>query len=804
MSARLDEHFKVNYEDAKSKDEAIIRGQNYRITVLSDILLRLEYDSEGIFEDRPTELAINRNFAVPEFEIKQDHKYLNIKTKYLSLEYIKEKPFAGPVYSPDINLKVTLLNTDKLWYLNHPEARNFLGSSVSFDGEVSKKNLKNGLYSTDGFASIDDSMSMLIEEDGMFVKRQRKTIDTYLFVYRRDFGCCLRDYFNLTGKPPLIPRYALGIWWNKDEMYSDYNIKELVRAFNFYEIPISTVVLGDTWHFKDRQDLAKFKTGFTFNPQRFPNPSEFIEYLHNRGIRLGINIDPRDGIMPHEEHYNNFIEGLQFNGQNVTIPFNPLDRFIMSGYLNKLIEPLNQKGVDFYWIDYKETAQYLRALNYFHFRNYSKSPEKRGMILSRNGTIAGHRYPVHYSGETIVSWKTLEYLPFYNSTASNIGLSWWSHDIGGFKYGVEDPELYVRYVQLGTFSPIFRFASKSGRYYKREPWAWDIKTYSISKEYCNLRHRLIPYIYAEAFKYATTGLPIVQPLYYQYPEIYDEPYYKNQYYFGSELFIAPITSKKDLVMNRSVERIYLPEGIWYDFKTGKKFPGNKRYVLFFKDEEYPVFARSGAIIPLADLEENRNVTSPPSNMEIHIFPGRSSHYNLYEDDGYTSLYEQGYYIKTKIDYNYLANNYTVIIRPLEGKAGIIPEYRNYRIRFRNVKESNDVTAYVEANSVPVTTYADGTDFIVEVDAIPTVKQLTINCKGDNIEIDALKIINEDIDSIITDLQIQTFLKEKISKIIFSDIPIAKKRIKIRQLKREGLKPLFVRMFLKLLEYIAEV
>ena len=359
-------------------------------------------------------------------------------------------------------------------------------------------------------------------------------------------------------------------------------------------------------------------------------------------------------------------------------------------------------------------------------------------------------------------------------------------------------------MQLGVYSPIFRFASKDGRFYKREPWRWDVRTLSIVKDYCKMRQRLIPYLYAEAYKYSKTGLPLIQPLYYIYPEIYDEPLYKNEYFFGSELFVCPITNKKDVVMNRAVERIFLPNGMWYDFKTGKKIAGNKRYVLFFKDEDYPVYARSGSIIPLAKLEDNINVTEAPKTMEIHVFPGRSNFYNLYEDDGVTRLHEDGYFINTRIEYNYLANNYTLIIRPTEGKSGIIPNQRNYKIRFRNTKHAEDVTAYVDKDAINFKAYVDDADFIVEVENVPTVKQLTINCKGKDIEIDAVRLINEDIDSIISDLQIETSLKEQIANIFYSENDISKKRIEIRKLRRKGLKSIFIRMFIKLLEYIAEV
>src|SRR5690606_37271583 len=207
--------------------------------------------------------------------------------------------------------------------------------------------------------------------------------------------------------------------------------------------------------------------------------------------------------------------------------------------------------------------------------------------------------------------------------------------------------------------------------------------------------------------------------------------------------VSPLTYKKDPVMDRVVHKFYLPFGTWYDFKTGKKFPGERSYVSFFRDQDYPVFAKSGSIIPLSNDVSNN--TAAPKNMEIHIFPGRSNTYNLYEDDGVTNLYKQGYYILTSIDYNYQSNNYTVIIRALEGKSGIITKERNYKIRFRNTKKAEDVVAYVNNTPVPTINYVDENDFIVEVNNVSTIGQLSINCKGKAIEIDAVRLINEDID-----------------------------------------------------------
>lgn len=826
--ANFGEHFKkvADYSNNISKPQSVFKGQFYRITILSDLLVRLEFSEEGYFEDRPTELARFRNFPIPQMKVDQNERYLDVTTKYFHLRYEKEKAFYGNKYSPDSVLKIRLVDSNKEWYFGHPEARNYYGIVANLDKtvdpfieEASVRDLKHikrqvenmlnvkkkGLYSTDGFVSIDDSKSNFIGEDGSIIYNDRKRIDMYVFLYNRDFGNCLQSYFLLTGMPPLIPRYALGIWWNKNDFYYFNDIQKLLNDFNKYKIPLSILLLGDNWHLKDKNNLSRFNSGFTFNRELFYKPAEFTKYMHDRGVRVGVSLDPSEGIHPHEPKFDEIAKAIG-NSEKQTIPFNVFDRELMSAYLNSLIDPLYKIGVDFFWINYRNLKDHTSndILNYYHFVDYTKMEGLRPMILSRSSTYAPHLFPVHYSGETSVSWSTLKVLPYYNSTSSNLGLSWWSHDIGGYKDGVEDSELYARYVQYGTFSPIFRFSAKYGRYYKREPWKWDVKTLSIVREYCQMRHRLIPYLYSEAFKYHKVGLPLIQPLYYQYPEIYDEIDYKNEYYFGTELFVAPITKPKDAVMNRSVEKIFLPKGTWYDFKTGKKYLGNKRYILFYKDEDYPVFARDGSIVCMADLEKNMNVTNSPTTMEIHVFPGKSNQYNLYEDDGFSNLYEEGYYLLTRVDYNYMANNYTLIIRPVEGKTGIVPAKRNYRIRFRNTREANDVIVYVDSEKVECDSFVDDTDFIVEVSDVPTTKQLTINCKGKDIEIDAVRLINDDIDSIISDLQIRTNLKEEIGKIVFSKNSIEKKRMDIRQLQKKGLDRSFVNMFMKLLEYVAQI
>ena len=822
--AEINEKFKPNLEAALSDSKVVFKGKNYRITVLSETLLRLEYDDAGKFEDRPTEFAQFRNFEVPKFEKQENETLLVLQTEFFRLQYIKERPFLGTMFAQDSNLKVALQGTDKVWYYGHDEARNFGAYVNNLDTRPpyltqaekmleQKNKVKNvlkfpesikGLYSTDGFATIDDSKSLIIDEKGYLIKDERQRIDIYLFMYKRDFGRCLKDYFTLTGYPPLIPRYALGIWWNKTKPYSMRDVQELVQDFNKHQIPLSVLLLGQNWHIKDRNNMQLYKSGFTFNPEYFIRPDELTTYLHDRGIRLGLNIDPAEGIHTHERNFEELSHDLGIKEKQI-IPFNVLDKKFISEYLVKLITPLYNNGVDFFWVDYyPKDRKKLNILNYYEFNDFKKMTNVRPLIMSRIADRAPHKYGIHYSGETFVSWDTLDKLPEINSRGSNLGLSWWSHDIGGYKNGIEDGDLYLRYIQLGAYSPIFRLSSEEGHYYKRVPWKWDIKTYEIVKEYCLLRHKLIPYIYGEAYKYHKSGLPLIQPLYYLIPEIYDEVEFKNEYFFGTELLVAPITKPKDNIMNRSLKRVYLPPGTWFDFKTGKRFTGDKRYYLFYKDEDYPVFAKSGSIVCLGDLEENLNVTNPPKTIEVHVFPGKSNIYNLYEDDGISSLYEEGYFIVTRFDYNYLENNYNLIIRPFEGKSKIIPDKRNYRVRFRNTREPRNVDVLQDNTSIEFNSYVEDNDFVIEVNDVDTTKQITLICKGQNINIDSQRIINEDIDSIINDLQILTALKARIAQIMFGKEDVSKKRIELKKLKTNGLDSVYIKMLLKLLDYMKEV
>ena len=223
----LGKQFEVDNAKARSEEKSIIPGKKYRISVITDRVVRIEYSANGQFVDRPTQLIKKRNLGVPDFSVRQDQNILEIATKYFVLNYIKEQPFLGTKVDPMRNLKITLLSRDKdrikSWYQGHPEVRNMGGNMISVDMGIPKPYDK-GLYSLDGFCSIDDSKSKILMEDGTLAEPPEGHTDIYVFLYDKDFRQALLDYFKMTGAPALIPRYALGNWWSRNITYSDKTI----------------------------------------------------------------------------------------------------------------------------------------------------------------------------------------------------------------------------------------------------------------------------------------------------------------------------------------------------------------------------------------------------------------------------------------------------------------------------------------------------------------------------------------------------------------------------------------------------
>jgi alpha-glucosidase (family GH31 glycosyl hydrolase) len=278
-----------------------------------------------------------------------------------------------------------------------------------------------------------------------------------------------------------------------------------------------------------------------------------------------------------------------------------------------------------------------------------------------------------------VTWESLAFQPYFTATASNIGYGWWSHDIGGHMWGYKDDDLATRWVQLGVFSPVNRLHSSSMPFTGKEPWRFRPDAQAAMTEFLRLRHRLVPYLHTMNHRASAEGRPIVEPMYYEYPEA-DEAYeVPNQYLFGSELMVAPIVSPRTRALNRASVEAWLPPGQWIDFFTGTRYEGGRRARLYRTLDTIPVLARAGAIVPLAHPDELGNGVAAPQCIELRVFVGASGEFTLIEDDGSAAAGERGHQVRTRIEFD--GGTGRLRVHPAEGAVDGVPRVRSWEVAF---------------------------------------------------------------------------------------------------------------------------
>jgi alpha-glucosidase (family GH31 glycosyl hydrolase) len=359
----------------------------------------------------------------------------------------------------------------------------------------------------------------------------------------------------------------------------------------------------------------------------------------------------------------------------------------MKAYFEGLHHPLEDEGVDFWWLDWQQGYNTkipgldpLWALNHYHTQDAARNG-KRPLILSRYAGLGSHRYPLGFSGDTVVSWKSLDFQPYFTNTAANAGYSWWSHDIGGHMRGIQDDELYLRWLQYGVFSPINRLHSTNSDFMGKEPWKRSWAVEKISEDFLRLRHKLIPYLYCANHETHVNAMPICAPLYY-YHDCEDAYQARNQYYFGSQLLVSPITQKADKYLNLSSVNTWLPEGRWTDIFNGRVYQGGQWVTLHRDLNSLPVLAREGAIVPMYHSGDTNDLSlSQP--LEIHLWRGNGS-FDLYEDDGTTMAYQKGQYAITRFRLVETGDGLRLTITPPEDSHGLLPQNRTFYLNFRDL------------------------------------------------------------------------------------------------------------------------
>lgn len=786
--------------DPVAHPDAIVAGERFRFTILTDSLIRLEYSETGTFEDRPTQTVLHRRFPVPEYRVIKRDGELQIHTDSFIL-YYTGGPFTK--YSLYIDVKNNYSLYDQRWHFGEP-IETLKGTVRTLDFIDGETELEEGIQAKHGYAVIDDSRSFILQDGETFIPRKPRTVDLYFFAHGRNYKQGLRNFFRLTGVPPLLPRYALGNWWSRYWAYTEEEYKELMLRFKKEDIPFTVAVIDMDWHLVDiPEKYGSGWTGYTWNKDLFPDPDEFLRWLHDNGLKVTLNVHPADGVRPHEEMYEDMAKELGVNYENEEpILFDITDKKFREAYFKYLHHPEEKRGVDFWWIDWQQGKisktpglDPLWLLNYFHTRDQEKQG-KRPLILSRYAGVGSHRYPIGFSGDTVISWDSLRFQPYFTATATNIGYTWWSHDIGGHYHGVRDDELSLRWIQFGVFSPILRLHSSKNPFTGKEPWNYPDHIAAIMKKYLRLRHAFIPYLYTMNWRTHRNNHPLIMPVYYEYPQeeaAYEVP---NQYFFGSELMVAPVTEKTIAELKMAPVDVWLPEGLWFDFFTGRVYTGEKRFRVYRDLQTLPVFAKAGAIIPMAIVEPHDNSITNPEKLEVLVFPGAANEFDLYEDDGESLRYQNGEYALTKFSFDPEQKMFTVY--PTRGALHVIPEKRLLKLKFRGFKEIENMEVYRDGKAIPITKEYDPTTATITItipDHDPRTK-LEVFFDTDEPFVYENDMDKERIFHLLMRAQISYDLKEKIYRIVHLEDPL---RI-ISELNRMDLDG---HLFSALLEYLLD-
>jgi hypothetical protein len=278
----------------------------------------------------------------------------------------------------------------------------------------------------------------------------------------------------------------------------------------------------------------------------------------------------------------------------------------------------------------------------------------------------------------LVTWASLDFQPYFTATASNIGYGWWSHDIGGHMFGGKDDELATRWVQLGVFSPILRLHSSLSPFNTKEPWRFGPEARAVMTEFLRLRHRLVPYLHTMNHR-AAAGEPLVQPMYWSHPTERDSYQVPNQFMFGTELLIAPITVPRDQGVQVGSVRAWLPDGDWVDLLNGLRYTGGRSVVMHRELSSIPVLAGAGAIVPLTAELIPGNATDNPAALEVLVVIGADRSFEMIEDDGTGSGLDEETVARTPISFDQASGSMTV--GPTTGATACLPELRSWRITF---------------------------------------------------------------------------------------------------------------------------
>ena len=715
---------------AQSSGNVAYQDGQVRFTVITDGVIRLEWEPEGRFTDLASFVASERDYPEVDYKVKTSGKKVRIQTQKMTLEY---KTGSGKFNAGNLVIKAN--DGFFTWKPGMKQKHNLKGTFRTLDGldgDVQTQNwvsdmkkgeirqFEDGILSKDGWTLIDESESYLFDDsEWAWVKERenKECQDWYFMAYGHDYKAALKDFTVFAGKMPLPPRFTFGYWWSRYWAYSDKEMRTLVDKFHAYDIPLDVLVVDMDWHYTDEGRGGW--TGWTWNKSIFPNPGKFMDYLKDEGLKVTLNLHPADGFDHWEECYPALAKSLGKDpASKDRIEWINSDKQFMSNMFEQVMHPMQKEGVDFWWLDWQQHVFDTKLtklhntwwINYCYFSDMQRYGDKRPLLYHRWGGLGNHRYQVGFSGDATITWKSLEFQPYFTSTASNVLYGYWSHDIGGHLGDSIDPEMYTRWLQYGGFSPVMRTHSSKSGALNKEPWVFTEEYTNVIRQTVRQRYDMAPYIYAMARKGYDDGIALCRPLYYEWPEA-QEAYdvkFRSQYMFGDNMLIAPVT--KPMTDGFAEMEIWLPEGSWYELHTGVLLEGGAVVKRHLALDEYGVYIKAGSVLPFYGEEVN-NLNSNDEDIYVTVFPGGEGCFEMYEDAGNDKDYAESY-ATTHISSRWNGNIQTVTVAPRKGSYEGMPAEREFKVKVLASEAPANVT--VNGEKVPYEYLGEDLTFVIDV------------------------------------------------------------------------------------------
>ena len=728
-----------------AEEEAVVTSGSARFTILTPRLIRIQYSTNKLFEDRATFAVVNRRLPVPAFTCTEEDGYLVIRTDSLTLRYKVgsriQKQFKN---SNVLGITFQMNGRQILWYPGKDDALNLLGTQRTLDGDIGdthRVSLEKGLLSRDGWAVLDESPSTQRGDgsrsfpfdkdvDGIpWVGKpvDANAIDWYFFGYGHQYKDALGDYVRIAGRQPLPPKFMFGYWYSKYQAYSQSDIQQLVRDMENKNVPHDVMMIDCDWH-------QNSWTGWTWNKSLFPNPTTLLNWLHTHNTKTALNLHPADGIGQSDDNFAKIRSDMGLDASTTTVPWQLEDSTFYRTFFKNLMRVREKQGVDFWWLDWQQdlTSSYIAGLGQTFWLNHVfyndmrlNRTDRRPVIFHRWGGMGSHRYPIGFSGDTFATFGTLQFESYFTATAANVCFGYWGHDGGGYLQPNNvstDPELVLRWMQFCVFQPIFRTHGSSQSGCERR--IWKMSNFDLQNETFKLRYTLVPYIYTAARQAYDTGVSICRPLYYEWPEENKAYSIEDEYLFGDDILVSPISTPTSSD-GTSERKTWLPKGFWFDICRNRMLAGGHTITDQYDLSEIPYFIRLGSIIPCNPTLSH--LKTEPTSIVLWVIPGTDGEGKLYEDQGDSEAYKDGEFATTRFSQTHSNEGTTLTINPREGSyAGMLNE-RAWQAVFFLMEEPSSVSINGEETST--WTYDEQLRrLFVDVPSCPCSQTTIINIK----------------------------------------------------------------------------